>query len=45
MIQIDRLARMPSFQFWWERQKNHFALDPEFVTFVDERISGSRQKG
>lgn len=40
MIQIDRLARLPAFQSWWERQRVNFAFDPGFVTFVNERITG-----
>lgn len=43
MLQIERLAQMPSFQGWWSRQRRHFEFDPEFCHMVDEHIGAFLQ--
>ena len=44
IIQIDRLARLTSFQAWWIRQRSGFEFDPGFVEIVDERIADAKRE-
>jgi len=43
VLQIKRLAQVPSFRVWWSRQRRYFEFDPDFCRVVDEQIRATVQ--